>query len=80
MGLRGRRAASRAPTAAAGTRAAAVVSQAVTEPPSLVWPVRPCSGTLDMPTPSVSRPNATAATGTARRDAKAAGTGCHPLA
>jgi hypothetical protein len=68
MGLRGRRAASSVPTAVAGTTAAALVSVSASTPPVPAWWISRSSGTVAMPTPRVTRPNATAAIGAARRD------------
>ena len=66
MGLRGRRAAGSVPTAVAGTTATVATSASTTGPPVPAWWVRLSSGTVDMSTPSVRRPSATAATGAAR--------------
>ena len=68
MGLRGRRAASKVPTATTGTASTAVLSPSATGPPGPLWRVRLSSGTRARFTPSVSTPYATAAAGTARRD------------
>src|ERR1700677_3895060 len=70
MGLRGRRAASRVPTATAGTTTAAVLSPSATGPPGPVRCVRLSSGTTARSRPSVSTPNATATTGAARQTVK----------
>ena len=76
MGLRGRRAASRVPTATAGTTPTAVVTQSASCPPGPSVPVMLSSGTLARSRPRVNPPNATAAT---RCDLKTVLTGRPPL-
>jgi hypothetical protein len=60
MGLRGRRAASTVPTVAAGTTAAAMVSQSATGPPVPAWCESVSSGALARSIPSVTKPSAIA--------------------
>jgi hypothetical protein len=66
IGLRGRQAASSAPTTAAGTTLAAVMDASATGLPVPGWWVRLSSKTVARPSPSVTTPSTTAATGAIR--------------